>query len=360
MHAQYANSDFPGRRTRALSGAGDEEAFETKASPPAVAGPLTSNQGPLHHPHGPSSHGSPQRGRAPHVNTTPGTSAPANSASGTAASGNTAPGTAASGNARQPTTSGTNNGKPSGILLDLLTGAETLPDSLELLAAASARAVVGTAGLVIECGVVVRQAKRAPVITGTSEEVIRLLEWEQEKGEGPVSDVLAGGHPVAVLQRSGDFRWPRYCQELQAAILGSVLGMRLRLDQDNAPLSDDAIPVRETTAALAFFAQDAKAFPLQVISEARSFAGLAAKSLQMALDLHNAKSTASDLRLALDSRTSINVACGVIMAQNRCSYHEAFSILARASSHRNIKVRLVAEDILERLPEGPPRAHFGH
>jgi hypothetical protein len=267
---------------------------------------------------------------------------------------------APSGNAGQPRAPGAHNGTPNGILLDLVTGAETLLDSLELLATASARAVVGTAGLVIECGVVVRQTKRTPVITGTSGEVIRLLEWEQEKGEGPVSDVLAGGHPVAVLQRSGDFRWPRYCQELQAANLGSVLGMRLRLDQDNASTNADAIPARETVAALSFFAQDAKAFPLQVISEARSFAGLAAKSLQMALDLHNARSTASDLRLALDSRTSINVACGVIMAQNRCSYHEAFSILARASSHRNIKVRRVAEDILERLPEGPPRAHFGH
>jgi hypothetical protein len=241
-----------------------------------------------------------------------------------------------------------------------VTGADTLQESLELLASASARAVVGTAGLVIECGVVVRQSKRTPVITGTSREVIRLLEWEQEKGEGPVSDVLAGGHPVAVLQRSGDFRWPRYCQELQAANLGSVLSMRLRLDQDTIPNNDDAVPARESTAALSFFAQDAKAFPLQVISEARSFAGLAGKSLQMALDLHNARSTALDLRLALDSRTSINVACGVIMAQNRCSYHEAFSILARASSHRNIKVRRVAEDLLERLPEGPPRAHFGH
>ncbi|WP_307431739.1 ANTAR domain-containing protein [Pseudarthrobacter defluvii] len=47
------------------------------------------------------------------------------------------------------------------------------------------------------------------------------------------------------------------------------------------------------------------------------------------------------------------------MAQNRCSYQEAFSILAKASSHRNIKVRKVAEDILERLPEGAPHSHFG-
>jgi hypothetical protein len=241
-----------------------------------------------------------------------------------------------------------------------MTGTETLLDSLDLLAATSARAVVRTAGLVIECGVALHQTKRTPTITGTSPEVIRLLEWEQEAGEGPVGEVLSGGHPVAVLQRSGDFRWPRYCSQLQLANFGSVLGVRLRLEQEAGEVRDDGTPVRQTSAALAFFAQDAKAFPLQVISEARAFAGLASKSLQMALNLHSARSTASDLRLALDSRTSINVACGVIMAQNRCSYHEAFSILAKASSHRNIKVRRVAEDILERLPEGPPRGHFGH
>jgi hypothetical protein len=37
---------FPGLWTRAFSGAGDEEAFETKASPPAVAGPLTAGNPP--------------------------------------------------------------------------------------------------------------------------------------------------------------------------------------------------------------------------------------------------------------------------------------------------------------------------
>ena len=79
----------------------------------------------------------------------------------------------------------------------------------------------------------------------------------------------------------------------------------------------------------------------------------------MAINLHSARSLATDLRSALDSRTSINVACGVIMAQNRCSYQEAFSILAKASSHRNIKLRKVAEELLERLPEGAPHSHFG-
>ncbi|WP_411375260.1 ANTAR domain-containing protein [Arthrobacter sp. MPF02] len=311
------NSGFPVHRTRVLSGAGDEESFETKDSPPAVAGPLLAPRAPA---------------------------------------GRTAPPLTAL--AKQPG-SGSQD-----LLLDLVTGTESLAESLQRLVNASAQLVIRTAGLRIECGVVVHQPKKAPAVTGTSAEAVQLLQWEHQAAEGPVSEVLQGGQPVAVLQRNGDFRWPRYCDQLQSAGLGSVLGVRLALDSAADAASGDGAAqdgaARETPAALAFFAQDAKAFPLQVIAEARSFAGLAAKSLQMAIDLHTARSMASDLRSALDSRTSINVACGVIMAQNRCSYHEAFSILAKASSHRNIKVRRIAEDILQRLPEGAPRAHFGH
>jgi len=247
------------------------------------------------------------------------------------------------------------------LLLDLVNGAQTLGDSLELLVSASAGHVVRTAGFDVGCGLVLDQPKRSPAITGTSEEVVRLLEWEREAGEGPVMDVMTGGHPVAVLQRNGDFRWRNYSAQLQSAGFGSALAVRLRLDADVPP--NDGIPgsieLVQSRATLAFFAQDSKAFPLQVIAEARTFAAMATNSLQMAINMHTARSLAADLRSALDSRTSINVACGVIMAQNRCSYQEAFSILARASSHRNIKVRKVAEDILERLPDGAPHSHFG-
>lgn len=342
MHARQVSPNFPGQRTRVLSGAGDEEAFETKASPPAVAGPLLSSR-----PHGPR----PAAGLptvAPHGSTQVST-----------------------GPASKTAQAGRNDGSQA-ILLDLVTGADSLTDSLDRLAAAAVRSVAGaqqagalqSAGTRIECAVVLTQPRRSPAITGTSRDAERMMAWEQQAAEGPTSEVLAGGHPVAVLQRHGDFRWPRYCSELQIAGFGSVLGVRLRVDGSgdvggSGPSGEAPGADAETHAALAFFAPDSKAFPLQVIAEARAFAGLASRSLRMALDLHTARSVASDLRSALDSRTSINVACGVIMAQNRCSYNEAFSILAKASSHRNIKVRRIAEDILERLPEGPPQSHFG-
>lgn len=314
MHARQVNPGFPVHRTRVLSGAGDEESFETKGSPPAVAGPLSAANA--------------RRTRVPH-----------------------------------PEPRGRERGAPRNpaLVLDLVNDAQTLSDSLRLLVAASADHVAATAGIDVGCGLVLHQPKRTPAITGTTGEVVRMLDWEREMDEGPVTDVMSGGHPVAVLQRNGDFRWQHYSSQLQLSGFGSALAVRLRLEAD--PAEDDQTigtsgPCR-TAAALAFFAHDSKAFPLQAIAEARTFAALAAKSLQMAINLHSARSLATDLRSALDSRTSINVACGVIMAQNRCSYQEAFSILAKASSHRNIKLRKVAEELLERLPEGAPHSHFG-
>jgi hypothetical protein len=41
MNTAITSRAFPDLQVRDVSGAGDEEVFETKASPPAVAGPLT-------------------------------------------------------------------------------------------------------------------------------------------------------------------------------------------------------------------------------------------------------------------------------------------------------------------------------
>jgi len=46
MNTGLSSHVFPHLRVRDINGAGDEEVFETKASPPAVAGPLTARMWP--------------------------------------------------------------------------------------------------------------------------------------------------------------------------------------------------------------------------------------------------------------------------------------------------------------------------
>ena len=60
----------------------------------------------------------------------------------------------------------------------------------------------------------------------------------------------------------------------------------------------------------------------------------------------------------MEHRTSIDLACGVVMAQNRCSQEEAMGILTRVSSNRNQKLRDVAADVLRNLTGGEVRTHF--
>ena len=47
----------------------------------------------------------------------------------------------------------------------------------------------------------------------------------------------------------------------------------------------------------------------------------------------------------MQSRTAIDIATGVIMAQNRCSQEVALKVLKTASSLRNMKLRDVAASV---------------
>jgi hypothetical protein len=246
-----------------------------------------------------------------------------------------------------PSTAGTASAGTEGFIPDLATGAATLADSLEILARTASATLSRLMDAPVECGTLLNRAKNAPATAGTNAQTARLARLEQEVHEGPLTEALTGNGTVAMNHVSSDFRWSRYRPQLQDAGFQSVLGVRLRLDEG-------------ATAAVAFFAPTAQAFPLPVIAGAHSFADLAARGLRLVLELQSTSTRAADLQSALESRTSIDIACGVIMAQNRCSYDEAIAIIARASSHRNLKLRKVAEGILEKLPGGAPRTHFEH
>ncbi len=234
-----------------------------------------------------------------------------------------------------------------GFMPDLATGAKTLTDSLEILVRLASATVSRLTGERIECAVILNRVKRVSATAGTDSQTARFARLEREVGEGPLSEALTGSGTVAMNRVAADFRWARYRPHLQDAGIDSVLGLRLSLGEG-------------TEAALAFFATGAQAFPPHVVAAARSFADVASRGLRLVLELHAASARATDLQSALESRTSIDIACGVIMAQNRCSYNDAITIIATASSHRNIKLRTVAEGILASLPGGTPRTHFEH
>ena len=99
-------------------------------------------------------------------------------------------------------------------------------------------------------------------------------------------------------------------------------------------------------------------FTEDIIAEAAGFADLAGRALRLAVRIGTMQSRAEDLQAAMEHRTSIDLACGVIMAQNRCSQEEAMAILTKVSSNRNQKLRDVAAEVLRNLTSEEVRTHF--
>jgi hypothetical protein len=142
-----------------------------------------------------------------------------------------------------------------------------------------------------------------------------------------------------------DPRWPLYQERLIAEGCLSVLGVPLKLGENAA-------------AALNFFAPATGVFTEDAINEAVSFADVAGRAVRLAVRVGTAESAADDLSAAMVSRTAINLACGIVMGQNRCSQTEAMSILTKVSSHRNQKLRDVAEEIVKKISGEEPVTYF--
>jgi hypothetical protein len=97
------------------------------------------------------------------------------------------------------------------------------------------------------------------------------------------------------------------------------------------------------------------------VDRAQQFVEVLALTLPLALQITRRASQVAQLQEALASRSTIEQALGVPMAQNRCTRDDAFGLLRRASQNRNIKLRDVASAIIHRFsghqPPPPPPFH---
>ncbi|WP_461187549.1 GAF and ANTAR domain-containing protein [Arthrobacter sp. Z4-13] len=236
--------------------------------------------------------------------------------------------------------------EPSGFLLDLVTDAAADVDSLRRLAETAAAAVTGSVGVQIDCAATLTSPQGLPVLAANNGRAAGLAALEKDLNDGPLAQAREAGIPVIVEADGGPpLRWQAYrCRFLDAGY-GEVLAVPVRLDAG-------------MSCALGFFAPRGVRFAPETVCHAMWFAGVAAKGLGLALEVRSIRAAGDNLKAVLESRTSIDVACGVIMGRNRCSYPDAFHMIAGASSRRGMPVREVAEAILKNLPSGSPRTRF--
>jgi len=146
--------------------------------------------------------------------------------------------------------------------------------------------------------------------------------------EGPCVDTIHGADVVVAANIRHDQRWPHYVPQAVKEGLRSQLAVRLFLDDEG------------TVGGLNLYSTISEA----IDPEAEAIADLFAAHAAMAFG--NAR-TRDDLNQALHSRKVIGEALGILMERHGIEEGQAFAFLLRVSSTSNVKLRDVAQGIVE-------------
>lgn len=231
-------------------------------------------------------------------------------------------------------------------LQNLVVDSQDVNDFLSELCDYAAREISGSMELPVVCAVTLSRRRRTTTAAWSDPQARLMDEIQQNFGDGPCLHAMHTGTTVLVPDTRKDTRWPEYSEAIAEMGQLSVLAVPLTLDED-------------AKAALNIFAPIENAFDSDALESAERFAANAQSALRLAVRVATGQQLAADLRAAMESRTAIDLAAGIIMGQNRCSQEEALAILVKASSGRNQKLRVVAEQIVAAISsEGPPVTHF--
>ncbi|MCA4135192.1 GAF and ANTAR domain-containing protein [Arthrobacter sp. M4] len=218
-------------------------------------------------------------------------------------------------------------------LQELILDTRTVNDFLDELAGLAASTVCSAVGHSVDCSVTLRRPERPLTVGGNCSEARAVDHAELDLGGGPCLTAMDTHEPVVLEDAHNNNPWPQLEEALERNGYESVLGVPMVLD-DGAD------------AALNFMAPEPQAFDSVAVDAAEDFAKVASDALRISVRIATEQLLAENLRVAMASRTTIDMACGALMAQHRCSAETAFAILARACTDRNGKLHAVARDIL--------------
>jgi GAF domain-containing protein len=163
--------------------------------------------------------------------------------------------------------------------------------------------------------------------------VIEVDDLQRSSGEGPCLDAMAEGVAFYAGDLGDDPRWPRFGPQATARGMRSLLAV---------PLVVNGAP-----GALNLYARYPQAFGVIDRGRGLLLAAMAGLAFSSAQSHEDEERRAANLHQALATREIIGQAQGILMERERLSSDQAFDILRRASQHLNLKLRDIAQNLVD-------------
>jgi GAF domain-containing protein len=207
-------------------------------------------------------------------------------------------------------------------------------DSFEELLQGVAELSVQVLEPVVTCGIILAQGDRVITVVSADALAGHLDEQQYEHATGPCLQVLESGEVVVAGDLAVEDRWEVYPTIAMENGILAILSI---------PLIVGGRPV----GVLNLYADTPQAFSVVDRQLAGLLAGQAAIAITAALRHYNEVTLSDHLRIALSSRSVIDQAIGIVMAQQGSSPEDAFAILRAMSQRRNIKLRHIAAELVD-------------
>ena len=177
-------------------------------------------------------------------------------------------------------------------------------------------------------GVSLVEKDRIRTPAATNERLRELDEAQYEIGQGPCREAIVEEETVIVADLATDPRWPMWGRTMVDELgIRSSLSFRLFTRPDR------------TWGALNVYSRTPSAFTAADVQHGQAIATMAAVALARSIN-------DEQLAGAIETRTVIGQAIGMIMERYDLDEDRAFSVLRRISSHENLKLRDVARQLV--------------
>ena len=193
------------------------------------------------------------------------------------------------------------------------------------------RVVLGEATKLVaaadHAALLIQQGNKVVRLDATSDTARAAVELQQELRQGPIPTAVTARVPQRLnVADAGHQQWPLYAQQAGA--------MRI--------LSEVTVPfaARTLTGVLSLFSSRPAAFGEPTVALLTPLANQGVLAIAQ-------KTIEENLRAALPSHRKVGMALGILIERHRLTEETAFNRLVRISQQRHVKLRTIAETIVE-------------